>query len=1034
MTKRKLGIIILISLIFITNLWSAVNALNDNPITDTEKQQLILNMVNNHRDDEGNEWPTEVILAMIFREGGAGAFHTSGSYYAYNNYIYGAWTEPDNTRLYPGQGYVFFSDGIIQVTPDSGFAGRSGYGYQDPYFHDGDKFGGYKNNQEGYEAGIDDGIAYLDNNYATYQGHINAIIHYNTGPRTIWIYKNRRGDPQYLDHIANQLSAAVPDMYGLSNPVWVDALRRGQQIVDKMLNGLPEGKDIAYYKPYQKVLDRQLRVVLPIIKGLYYLRDQQNPDGSWSNSVGITSMAALAFLNAGYTEDDPTVNKAIQYILANQNADRSFGRETYDTASEYNLTNRSADRSFGGGTYDTSLAVLALIATHNSEYNDEIEDAANWLKDSQWDEDCLWESVEKDNWRYGGFGYGSHSRPDLSNTQFALMALDAAPSISKDNLLWDKAQVFLARVQNRQKNVHIPNLDYTVEWNPSYNKYDDGGFVYHPGSSLAGNMKSYGSMTGAGIWCLRLSNVGKKDPRMETALDWVINNYMWDGNPGMSNPGSGQYYYYLSMSKALTMTEPDFIGEHDWYQDLSIILMTLQNEEEWYWINERDSLFWEDNEDLVTSYAILSLQTLAGLPEDIQKLSYLTFILWSNADLHVYDPFGRHVGENYETGGIDLEIPNATYTRNGAQNITISGLDTGNYRVVLMGTGAGEYTLNVTGGVGNETVSKDSYTETISEGEVQDSTVNVAMITWLTIHVEKPEPTLVTDLPNVRLLSMDPTVEKINVSNLSLSVINETYKPSGIIPQSAYMVNSTGAGSFTLRFTDILDASAIIVYKINATNQWIEMLDTTTTANTVTFTMEVGDPPVVFGSSELPSVEQPQYYCGTSTIQGKGNFTIDESIQDWATAIDTTEHIEGTGEFAMDSKKVLNQAANTSDFYDPNFYYKKTMQFQGNATNRLISREKFESSSIFGGTGTRINEFFDVSRIQKDESGSIKTISAPGSGQSHRFATMHDFSGIWGIHSDWQKICQKEISHRQLFKGNFSVQKDLIFEREIAIP
>ena len=130
----------------------------------------------------------------------------------------------------------------------------------------------------------------------------------------------------------------------------------------------------------------------------------------------------------------------------------------------------------------------------------------------------------------------------------------------------------------------------------------------------------------------------------------------------------------------------------------------------------------------------------------------------------------------------------------------------------------------------------------------------------------------------------------------------------------------------------------------------------------------------------------------------------------------------------------MDQAANTSDFYDPNFYHKKTMQFQGNATNRLINRETFESSGIFGGTGTRINEYFDVSAIQKDESSSIKTISAPGSGQSHRFATMDDFSGIWSTDSYWQKICQKEIANRQLFKGNFSVQKDLWFEREVVMP
>ena len=77
----------------------------------------------------------------------------------------------------------------------------------------------------------------------------------------------------------------------------------------------------------------------------------------------------------------------------------------------------------------------------------------------------------------------------------------------------------------------------------------------------------------------------------------------------------------------------------------------------------------------------------------------------------------------------------------------------------------------------------------------------------------------------------------------------------------------------------------------------------------------------------LTPPEQPQCYSGTSKIQGSGYFTTDERIQDWATAIDTTEHIEGTGEIEMDTKTVLDQAANPLDFYDPNFYNKKTMLF-----------------------------------------------------------------------------------------------------------
>ena len=110
------------------------------------------------------------------------------------------------------------------------------------------------------------------------------------------------------------------------------------------------------------------------------------------------------------------------------------------------------------------------------------------------------------------------------------------------------------------------------------------------------------------------------------------------------------------------------------------------------------------------------------------------------------------------------------------------------------------------------------------------------------------------------------------------------------------------------------------------------------------------------------------------------------------------------------------------------------MQFQGNATNRLLNREKFESSAIFGGTGTSVNEFFDVSMIQKEQSSSIKTISAPGGRQSHSFATMDDFSGLRSTRSEWQKICQKDIRHHQMFMGNFSVQKDLWFERDVAMP
>ncbi len=159
---------------------------------DQEKQALILEMVNKHKNDAGNAWPTEVILAMICQEAGEGAFRASGRSRIYKNYFYGPWTEPDNTwDSRRTLGYAFFSDGLMQVTPASGYAGRNGYGYAASYVHhestlggltNEGTFGGYFHTPEGYEAGIDDGLAYVDLQFRMYRGRINAIWHHNTGP------------------------------------------------------------------------------------------------------------------------------------------------------------------------------------------------------------------------------------------------------------------------------------------------------------------------------------------------------------------------------------------------------------------------------------------------------------------------------------------------------------------------------------------------------------------------------------------------------------------------------------------------------------------------------------------------------------------------------------------------------------------------------------------------------------------------------------------------------------------------------------
>lgn len=371
-----------------------------------------------------------------------------------------------------------------------------------------------------------------------------------------------------------------------------------------------------------------VREASTIEKGLSWLRDHQNPNGSWQNGVGITSMAALAFLNAGHTQDDPTVNGAIQYILANRHGDGSFG-----------------------GTYETSATVWALVATHNPDYNDEISDAKDWLVNAQYDEG---EGAAPSNPHYGGWRYGSSpSNGDLSNTQFALMAL-AAAGLPKDSATWTKAITFTSRCQNSSAS---NDQDWAKDENrPSYN---DGGFIYDPtGWSLAGGSKSYGSMTSAGIWSLRLCGVDVTDGRVQAGLDWLANNEdcSFDDNPGHPyNQGHCfLYYYHMTIAKALSMSFLNELGGVDWYAGLSTKLADLQHDDG-HWVNAYAAHGQENIAELATGYALLALQTQQPPAANL----WMSIILASNADLCVYDPQGRHACLG------DVTIPGATFEIDG---------------------------------------------------------------------------------------------------------------------------------------------------------------------------------------------------------------------------------------------------------------------------------------------------------------------------------------------------------------------------------
>jgi squalene-hopene/tetraprenyl-beta-curcumene cyclase len=248
---------------------------------------------------------------------------------------------------------------------------------------------------------------------------------------------------------------------------------------------------------------------------------------------------------------------------------------------------------------------MALQAAgRDDRYKKVVGDAAAFLKKLQFDE--AENESPKDDF-YGGAGYDSKSRPDLSNTQFFLDALRTA-GVGKDDPAVKKAIVFVSRCQN---------LKGETNDQPWAGKYDDGSFIYSAaagGQSKADdtNPVGYGSMTYAGVKSLIYCGVSKDDPRIKKAVEWIQKNYTLEKNPGMPEQrgGWGLYYNYHSMAKCFDALGVDEVVtsdgvKHDWRAELTAELAKRQKPDG-SWINEADR-WMEGDPNVVTGYALMTL-------------------------------------------------------------------------------------------------------------------------------------------------------------------------------------------------------------------------------------------------------------------------------------------------------------------------------------------------------------------------------------------------------------------------------------------
>lgn len=350
-------------------------------------------------------------------------------------------------------------------------------------------------------------------------------------------------------------------------------------------------------------LKQELR--LSVERGLDFLRTKQNPTtGQWGEAepVALTGLGIISFmLDPNRKPGDPVpaeVEKATKFLVSNARPDGGIFIK-------------------GRGNYNTALALTALLLNNKPENEEVMLKARRYLVHCQVDLD---EKGKQDNPLDGGIGYGDEKgmHADMSNLTFALEALYYSQSLlaDKGDAAKNEPQLnvaaaidFIQRCQNRPAS----NKSSWVSKDPD----DAGGFIYNPVETRGAKvpnpdgsiaLRSYGSISYAGLLSFIYAGVDKDDPRVKAVIEWLQNHYNPNENPGLG--AAGLYYYYQTMSKALSIAKIDFIKTKDgklidWRADITQKLLGLQKGDG-SWSNA-EGRWMESDPVLTTSYILMAL-------------------------------------------------------------------------------------------------------------------------------------------------------------------------------------------------------------------------------------------------------------------------------------------------------------------------------------------------------------------------------------------------------------------------------------------
>lgn len=299
----------------------------------------------------------------------------------------------------------------------------------------------------------------------------------------------------------------------------------------------------------QDITGQQVRQAID--RAVDFLKGEQLADGRWPENYqegGITSLAALALLNADVPANDPSLRRAIEAVSI--------------------VPNRYV--------YTTALKIQVLAAADPVRYRREIAAAAEFLIAAQ---------QANGMWGYGlGMGH-----TDFSNSQFALLGLHEAGKAGAQipGMAWrlaDKAWI------NSQR----PDGGWGYQPNqPPRGSMTAAGVasLYITGHALTGRQRPQTGADGRIICCTQ--SVETKP--IIRGIAWLAANFSVRDNPGV---GSWYYYYMYALERVGILAGQRFIGTHDWYREGAARLVAIQ----------RADGSWHEVHPLVdTSFALLFL-------------------------------------------------------------------------------------------------------------------------------------------------------------------------------------------------------------------------------------------------------------------------------------------------------------------------------------------------------------------------------------------------------------------------------------------